>query len=56
MSSIILNFISKNIYWVCLFVGIGGIFAYISGFKKGGKISMLCIVIYWMFAAVCSIK
>lgn len=50
-----LNFISANIYWVCLFIGLGGIYAYIAGFKKGGRVTMLSIIIYWVVAAICSI-
>lgn len=56
MANIIFTFITKNAYWLCLFVGMGGLLGYIAGFKKGSKISVLCIIIYWVVAAVCSVK
>ena len=33
-------------YWVCMFVAIGGLLAYLSGFKNGGKWSTLSVLIY----------
>lgn len=56
MASIILNFISKNAYWLCLFIGLGGLLGYMAGFKKGSRVSIFCIIIYWVVAAVCSAK
>lgn len=55
MSNIILAFVAKYAYWICLFVGMFGLIAYITGFKKGGKVSILCVAIYWIVAATCSI-
>jgi len=51
-----LLFISGNAYWICLFVGLGGIFANMVGFKKGGKVTMLSVIAYWAAAAICSVK
>lgn len=42
-------------YWICLFVGIAGILLLICGYKKGGKLTVLSTVVYWIIVAVCSI-
>ncbi|BDR80995.1 hypothetical protein [Clostridium tetani] len=55
ISNSFLNFISTNVYWICMFIGMGGLLSYIVGFKKGGKIATFSIVIYWVVAAACSI-
>ncbi|HDK7314631.1 TPA: hypothetical protein PTV97_003794 [Clostridium botulinum] len=52
----LLDILSVNAYWICMFVGIGGILAYIAGSKKGGKVTKFSLVIYWVVAAICSIK
>lgn len=46
---------SNFAYWICLFVGLFGIIMLICGFKKGGKLTILSTVIYWIIAALCSI-
>lgn len=46
--------VSDFIYWLCLFAGLGGIIAYISGYKKGGKLTVLSIMVYWILAAICT--
>ncbi|NME95385.1 hypothetical protein HF847_05175 [Clostridium cochlearium] len=56
ISNNFLNFISANAYWICMFVGIGGILAYLCGYKKGGRLTKFSIVIYWVVAAICSAK
>lgn len=53
MINSIMKFIEDNVYWLCLFVGLGGILGYIAGFKKGGRITILSILIYWVVCAVC---
>lgn len=55
MASIILSFVAKNAYWLCLFVGLGGLLGYIAGFKGGGKLATFSVIIYWVVAAICSI-
>lgn len=42
-------------YWICLFVGLGALIAYMCGYKKANKITWLSIVIYWIVMAICSI-
>ncbi|KZL88739.1 hypothetical protein [Clostridium magnum] len=54
MGSLIFTFIAKNAYWLCLFIGMVGLLGYIAGFKKGGRVSVFCVIIYWVVAAVCS--
>lgn len=56
IGSSILHFIETNAYWICLFVGLGGLVAYIAGFKKGGKVCIFCIFVYWIIAAICSVR
>lgn len=56
MATMILDFITKNAYWLCMFIGMSGLLGYIAGFKKGGKVSIFSIVIYWVVAAICSVK
>lgn len=41
-------------YWICLFVGLFGIIKFMCGYKKGGRLTMLSAVIYWIIAAICS--
>ncbi|EPY6430782.1 DUF2878 family protein [Clostridium sporogenes] len=50
----LLEFLSTNAYWICMFLGIGGILAYLCGYKKGGKVTKFSLVIYWVVAAICS--
>lgn len=39
-------------YYICLTASIGGLLAYISGFKNGGKLTTLGIVIYTTLQAI----
>lgn len=50
----LLDILSTNVYWICMFVGIGGILSYLCGYKKVGKLAKFSIVIYWVVAALCS--
>jgi hypothetical protein len=50
----ILSLLAKSIYWLCLFVGMAGLLGNIAGFKKGGKVCILSIIIYWVVTAICS--
>ncbi|MGO5075892.1 hypothetical protein ACTQ4K_18520 [Clostridium sporogenes] len=52
----LLDVLSTNAYWICVFVGIGGILAYLCGYKKGGRLAKFSVVIYWVVAALCSVK
>lgn len=52
----VLSILDTNAYWICMFLGLAGILAYICGYKKGGKMAKFSIVIYWVVAAICSAK
>lgn len=39
-------------YWICMFVCIGGLLAYLAGFKQGGRYSTLSIMIYTTLRAI----
>ncbi|GAA0735818.1 hypothetical protein [Clostridium oceanicum] len=52
----LLEILSTNAYWICMFMGIGGILAYLCGYKKAGRLTKFSIVIYWVVAAICSKK
>lgn len=54
--NILIDCLSNNAYWICMFIGMGGVISYICGFKKGGKVAKFSIVIYWVVAAICSIE
>lgn len=42
-------------YWICLFIAIGSLLAYIAGFKNSGRWSTLSILIYATLQSILSV-
>jgi|GEM_PF-4467727 len=42
----IINVINSSIYWICMYMALGGEIAYLIGFKKGIRLTIASIVIF----------
>lgn len=42
----IINVINSSIYWICMYIALGGEIAYLIGFKKGIRLTIASIVIF----------
>lgn len=50
----VLSSIVSISYWICMFICILGLLAFLAGFKKGGRWSTLGILIYTTLQAILS--